>query len=42
MNHLSHHFNLFEATHFVLTGESAGGYGVRLESVFQEYALSTV
>ena len=29
MNHLSHHFNLFEATHFVLTGESAGGFGVR-------------
>jgi len=30
MNHLSHHFNLFEATHFVLTGESAGGFGVGL------------
>ena len=29
MNHLSHHFNLFEATHFVLSGESAGGFGVR-------------
>ena len=29
MNHLSHHFNLFEAMHFVLTGESAGGFGVR-------------
>ena len=30
MNHLSHHFNLFEATHFVLSGTSAGGFGVRL------------
>ena len=29
MNHMSHHFNLFEATHFVLSGTSAGGFGVR-------------
>ena len=29
MNHISHHFNLFEATHFVLSGTSAGGFGVR-------------
>jgi len=30
MNHMSHHFNLFEATHFVLSGTSAGGFGVGL------------
>jgi hypothetical protein len=30
MNHLSHHFNLFEATHFVLSGSSAGAFGVGL------------
>lgn len=30
MNHLSIHFNLFEATHFVLSGDSAGGFGVGL------------
>ena len=29
MNHMSHHFNLFEATHFVLSGTSAGGFGVK-------------
>jgi len=30
MNHLSHHFNLFQATHFVLSGTSAGAFGVGL------------
>ena len=28
MNSLSHHYNLFEATDFVLSGASAGGMGV--------------
>ena len=28
MNSLSHHYNLFEATEFVLSGSSAGGFGV--------------
>ena len=30
MNSLSHHYNLFEATEFVLSGSSAGGFGVGL------------
>ena len=30
MNSLSHHYNLFEATDFVLSGSSAGGVGVGL------------
>ena len=28
MNSLSHHFNLFQATEFVLSGSSAGAFGV--------------
>ena len=30
MNSLSHHFNLFQASEFVLSGSSAGGFGVGL------------
>ena len=30
MNSLSHHYNLFEATDFVLSGSSAGAFGVGL------------
>ena len=30
MNSLAHHYNLFEATEFVLSGSSAGGFGVGL------------
>ena len=36
MNHMSHHFNLFEATHFVLSGTSAGGFGVRSDNCDDE------
>ena len=42
MNHMSHHFNLFEATHFVLSGTSAGGFGVKMILVMMAIRLADV